>query len=268
MPTAIADPEIRIYWKPGCSNCVRLKEHVTRRGFKFTAVNVVEDPAGFQELDTLGAKGLPVLTRGDRYVFGLDLAMVDEVLGLKTDRAPLPVEELIARSVRHVDAALRFLRQLPVARYEDGLPGRPGRTYFGLANHVVGHLSRLVLVAEQPDTDFSPLEVYALAGYQSPQGEDYLEEKVTVEEVEARGRDLQRRAEAWLVSGDNPQREVEMFYGKVPLHQVIESNTYSITQHTRQMQAVITFLGYQPDGPLGEADYRGLNLPVAMWDEV
>jgi glutaredoxin len=268
VSTAVVDPEIRVYWKPGCSNCVRLKEYVTRRGFEFTAVNVAADPTGFVVLESLGVKGLPVLTRGDRYVFGLDLAMVDEILGIDSDRDSLPVEELVGRAVKIVSAAIRLGRQLPEARYDDPLPGRPQRTYFMLINHVVGHLSRLVQVGEQPETDFSPVDVYALAGYQSPIGEDYMDESMTVDDIEKRATDLQRRAEAWLASGDDFSRPVEMFYGTVPLYQVIESNTYSVAQHTRQLQAVITFLGYQPNGPIGEAEYRGLNLPVALWDEV
>ncbi|MEV0184588.1 hypothetical protein AB0I54_35710 [Streptomyces sp. NPDC050625] len=241
---------------------------VTRKVFDFVGVNVVDDPSGFEALEALGAKGLPVLTRGDQFVFGLDLAMVDEILGVQSEGAYLQVEELVSRSVRTVDAALRFLRQFPVERYEDGLPGRPGRTYFGLVNHVVGHLCRLVLVAEERDTDFSPVAVYALAGYQSPEGEDYLKAGTTIADVEARASDLQGRAATWLASGDDPDRVVEMFYGAVPLRRVIESNAYSVMQHTRQMQAVITFLGLQPDGPIDPTEFEGLNLPHALWDEV
>jgi hypothetical protein len=41
-----------------------------------------------------------------------------------------------------------------------------------------------------------------------------------------------------------------------------------VVQHTRQLQAVITFLGFEPSARLTEADFQGLRLPKALWDEV
>jgi glutaredoxin len=265
--TAVQDDEIRVYWKPGCSNCVRLKEYVTRRGFTFTPVNVMANPEGMDVLAELGVQGLPVLTRGDRHVYGLDLAMVDEILGVTSERSSLPVEVLVARSLDVVQAAIRFGRQVPAERADDGLPGRPKRTYGMVANHVVGHLRRLVLVAEAPKKDWSDVEVYAQAGYQSGT-EDIVEPGLTIDDTAQRARDLSERARAWLARGEDTSQKVEAFYGTVPLYQIIESNTYSIVQHTRQLQAVVTFLGYEPDGPIGEAEYANLNLPKALWDEV
>lgn len=265
--TTVQDQEIRVYWKPGCSNCVRLKEYVSKRGFEFTPVNVAADPAGFEVLDELGVKGLPVLTRGDRHVYGLDLAMVDEILGLESDRESLPVAELVARATAVAAAAIELGRQVPAERAEDGLPGRPQRTYGGLANHVIGHLRRLVLVAENPTRDWTNVEDYAQAGYQSGT-EDIPEPDRTPETVAERCRDLTQRAEAWLARNEDVTQKVEIYYGTVPLSQVIESNAYSIVQHTRQLQAVVTFLGHEPAATIGETEFAGLNLPKALWDEV
>jgi glutaredoxin len=267
MTTTERDEEIRVYWKPGCSNCVRLKEYVTKRGFEVTPVNVMANPEGFEVLDKLGVQGLPILTKGDRHVYGLDLAMVDEILGVRSDRAVLPVEELVDRATTVVEAAVRFGRQVPAERVDDGLPGRPQRTYGMLPNHIVGHLRRLVFVTENPAKDWSNVEDYAQAGYQSGT-EDIVEPGLTMDDVAERARDLSGRAKAWLAREEDTSQEVEAFYGVVPLHQIVESNTYSIVQHTRQLQAVVTFLGHEPDGPIGEAEYAGLNLPKALWDEV
>jgi glutaredoxin len=268
MTTAtVQDEEIRVYWKPGCSNCVRLKEYVSKRGFEFTPVNVMAEPEGFEGLHRLGLTGLPVLTRGDRYAYGLDLAMIDDILGIRSDRDALPADELLRRATSVVDAAVRFGRQVPKERANDPLPGRPQRTYGMLANHIVGHLRRLVLVTESPTKDWSDPEEYAQAGYQSGT-EDIVEPDLTIEDVAERARDLSERALAWGARKEDTSQEVEAFYGTVPLYQIVESNTYSIVQHTRQLQAVVTFLGYEPDGSIGEAEYRGLNLPKALWDEV
>jgi hypothetical protein len=240
---------------------------VTKRGFSFTPVNVMAEPAGFEVLDKLGVKGLPVLTKGDRHVYGLDLAMVDEVLGILSDRESLPVDELLRRATTVVDAAVRIGRQLPKERVDDPLPGRPPRTYGMLPNHVVGHLRRLVLVTENPTKDWSDAEEYAQAGYQSGT-EDIVEPDLTMDDVAERARDLSERALAWGARNEDTSQKVEAFYGTVPLYQIVESNTYSIVQHTLQLQAVVTFLGHEPDGLVGEAEYAGLNLPKALWDEV
>ncbi|WP_433502981.1 glutaredoxin family protein [Pseudonocardia halophobica] len=265
--TTVQDEEIRVYWKPGCSNCVRLKEYVSKRGFEFTPVNVAADPTGFEVLEKLGAKGLPVLTRGDRYVFGMDLAMVDEILGIETERQALTVAELVERATSVAAKAVELGFQVPKERAEDGLPGRPLRTYGGLANHIVGHLRRLVLVAENPGKSWANVEDYAQAGYQSGT-EDIPEPNRTPEDVAERCRDLTARAKAWLATGEDASRPVEIYYGTVPLSQIIESNAYSIVQHTRQLQAVVTFLGYEPAAKLSETDLQNLNLPTALWDEV
>jgi glutaredoxin len=261
------DEEIRIYWLPGCSNCVRLKEYVTSKGFTFTDVNLQEDAEAYEELEARGIRGVPVITRGERYAFGMDLGQVDDVLGTgDSDRPRLSPQELVERMTSVTAAALRFGHQLPPARYWDKVPGRD-RSYLVLVNHVVGHVSRFVTVVEQPDLDFSDVAVYAAAGYQIP-GKDYLEDELTLDSIVDRADRLVDSARRWLRSDADPDRIVEVFYGPQTVHQILESNTYSVVQHTRQLQAVIHYLGIDPDGPIGEAEYAGLSLPKALWDEV
>lgn len=263
----VVDEEIRIYWLPGCSNCVRLKEYVTSKGFAFVDVNLQEDEQAYAELEARGIRGVPVITRGERYAFGMDLSQVDDVLGAgDAGRQMLSPAALVERMTSVTAAALRFGHQLPPARYWDNVPGRD-RSYLVLVNHVVGHVSRFVTVVEQPDLDFSDVAVYAAAGYQVP-GKDYIEDELTLDGIVERAGRLAESAGRWLRSDPDPERVVQVFYGPQTVHQILESNTYSVAQHTRQLQAVIRYLGIEPDGPIGEAEYAGLSLPVALWDEV
>lgn len=269
MTPQTPSPEIKVYWKPGCSNCIRLKEYITKRGFVFEAVDVMAEPDRMSELMAIGVRGIPVITRGDKFAFGLDLKQVDDVLGITTDRSNrLTSKALVERMISVTEAALRFGRQLPAGRYNDPLPGRAERSYLGLVNHVVAHVSRFVVVVERPDLDFTNVKTYSIAGDQ-PVNEDPLEPGVTYEDIRKRGEKFIAKARAWLDrdNGDT-SRPVAMFYGPQTVQDILESNVYSVVQHTRQLQAIVTFLGFEPDGPIGPAEYAGIELPKALWDEV
>src|ERR1700735_4712023 len=102
MNPDVADAQpFKIYWLPGCSNCVRLKEHVTKRGFAFESVDLQAEPARWSELERLNIRGLPVITTGDRFAFGINLDRVDELLDVRNaKRKLLPVRDLVDRMFR------------------------------------------------------------------------------------------------------------------------------------------------------------------------
>jgi glutaredoxin len=261
-------PGIGIYWLPSCANCVRLKEHVTKRGFQFESVNVQAEPARMVELEVRGIRGLPVITRGDRHAFGLDLDRIDEILGIDdTTRKLISPGELVDRINRVADAGIRLGRQLPAARYNDKIPGR-NRSYLGLVAHIAGHLSRFVTVIQQPGLNYTDVEAYALAGGQSYH-RDLEEDGLTVETIAQRIAAGSAAARRWLDTPTPPADHViQMFYGPATVHGILASNTYSVVQHTRQLQAVVRYLGYEPDAPIGEAEFQNLLIPVALWEEV
>ena len=59
---------------------------------------MLEDPAGLDELRRLGARSVPVLSRGDEYVFAQNIGHVVKFLGLNEATGPaLSPAELIAR---------------------------------------------------------------------------------------------------------------------------------------------------------------------------
>jgi hypothetical protein len=49
---------------------------------------VLEDPAGLDELRRLGARSVPVLSRGDDYVFAQNIGHVVKFLGLNEATGP------------------------------------------------------------------------------------------------------------------------------------------------------------------------------------
>ena len=64
----------------------------------FDSVNVLEDADGLNELRRLGARSVPVLSRGDTWVFAQNLGHVVTFLGLNEVTGPaLTPDELAAR---------------------------------------------------------------------------------------------------------------------------------------------------------------------------
>ena len=58
---------------------------------------MLEDPAGLDELRRLGARSVPVLSRGDDYVFAQNIGHVVKFLGLNEATGPvLSPDQLIA----------------------------------------------------------------------------------------------------------------------------------------------------------------------------
>ena len=59
---------------------------------------------------------------------------------------------------------------------------------------------------------------------------------------------------------------VATFAGPQTLHQVLERTTWHAAQHCRQLDAIVTGLGIEPDAPLTDDDLAGLPMPSGVWD--
>ena len=59
----------KVYWQPGCTSCLRAKEFLKENGIPFESINVREDAGAMEHLARLGAKSIPVITRGDEFAF-------------------------------------------------------------------------------------------------------------------------------------------------------------------------------------------------------
>src|SRR5690606_17827609 len=90
----------------------------------------------------------------------------------------------------------------------------------------------------------------------------------TAADIASFGGEVRRRVAAWRDglaerSGSAP---VETYYGRQPMHEVLERTTWHCAQHARQVMALLEQLGIAPDRPLGPAELQGLPLPAKLWD--
>ena len=70
-------PLLKVYVKPGCPWCVDAIAYLNRDGFEFEEVNVIADPAAFEEMRKLsGQSCAPTLTYGELLLADFD---VDEM---------------------------------------------------------------------------------------------------------------------------------------------------------------------------------------------
>lgn len=208
------------------------------------------------ELRRLGARSVPVVARGESFVFAQLIGDVVEFLGLDINTGPqLAPAELVRRLDLVLAAAQRYTLQMPPSAMERQLPNRP-RSYRVLLHHVFqiptafvdamegGTLTYENMVAEPPEAMRTP---QAIAGF---------------------GAEVRRRVADWWagLAERSGTRPVGTYYGVQPMHEVLERTTWHSAQHVRQIASLLEQLGIQPDGPLTQSELQGLPLPEKLWD--
>jgi len=253
-----AEP-LKVYWQPGCTGCLRMKEFLTQHGVEFVSVNVLEDREGLEELVKLAGRHVPIARRGDDWVDGQVLADLARIAGVDW-RGPSMLEpsELLNRLQTVLSTAERLTRQIPEHRLDHQLPDRP-RSFRQLVAHIaqiggafldlVEHGKRLEYAAYNQDV---PANVKSKAD---------LLQFVQSTRLRLQAWSQQRaHLTTWSASAD-------VYYGTQSLHEFLERSTWHSAQHTRQLALVVAGLGMAPDRPLGDAELAGLPLPTHAWDD-
>src|SRR5437773_11818027 len=110
----LAAERVKVFWQPGCTSCLRTKEFLTKSGVEYASINVHGNPAGMEELRKLGARSVPVVARGDQFVFAQAIGDVIKFLGLKVQvQERLSPDELVKKLELVLPAACRYIRQIP-----------------------------------------------------------------------------------------------------------------------------------------------------------
>jgi glutaredoxin len=245
---------ITVYWQPGCTSCLRTKEFLREHGVAFESVNVREDPQAMQRLAALGARSVPIVARGDAFVYGQDLATVARFIGIAADLQRLDVPVLVSRLLALLDSAALLAAQLPEQSWREQLPGRE-RTHLDLAYHVSQVVVGFLDAALGGRLTFEHFE-------RKPP--DHV---VTAVDVVRLIRSVSQALAVWW--GANQSRlpaELDTYYGRQPLHEVLERTTWHVAQHARQLQRLLQLRGVEPRPTLAPALLAGLPLPEDVWD--
>jgi len=211
------------------------------------------------ELQQLGARSVPVVSRGDQFVFAQVIKDVVGFLELDDDAAPeLSPEELAGRYEDILETAIRLTRQMPEDRLEDELPNRP-RSWRVLMHHVFQIPTAFLNMEENKETLTYEQMV-------APPPEN-LKTSADIAEFGQSARD--RFQNWWAVAKDQDfSGEVPTYFGGTSRHEMLERTVWHSTQHVRQVASLLDQAGVPPDRPLTRKDIRGLPLTETIWDEV
>jgi len=257
-PEIMALP-LKVYWQPGCSSCLKTKEFLLDHGVPFESVNVLEDETGFEDLAALGVRLVPVVARGPVWANGAVFRDVAKVAGFDYEGAAMLSPEALTEKVLMIlDAAGRYLAQIPDDKLDVVLPGRP-RSYRQLVYHVFD-IPKVFLDRVEHD---APYTYEALKSVLPP-------DMVSKEDLADYGRQTRERFAAWWEGagrGTDFRQPGKVYYGEVTLHEVLERTGWHSGQHTRQIILMLREkLSIEPDGPLNDSDFDGLPMPKNVWD--
>ena len=257
-PENLALP-LKVYWQPGCSSCLKTKEFLLDHGVPFESVNVLENENGFNELQELGIRLVPIAARGKVWANGAVFRDVAKVAGFEYGELTMLTPEVIKDKVLMIlDAAQRYLTQIPDEKLDTVLPGRP-RSYRQLVYHVFD-IPKVFLDLVEHD---SPYTYEALLSILP----DNMNTKSDLMSYGRKNRD--RFAAWWDRDGTNTdfKQAGKVYYGEVSLHEVLERTGWHSGQHTRQIILMLREkLEIKPNRPLKDSDLKGLPLPKSIWD--
>ncbi len=248
---------LKVYWRPGCSSCVRVKEFLSRLGVEYESVNVSARPEAMEELAALGVRTVPVVSRGGEYVFAQELADVSTFVGRKVDFKRLPAPELVQKWLTVLAAAQRHAVQIPHEKLEGrATPGRD-RSVKALAYHIYQVADAFLQCVLEGNLQIALVYNEAVPARVK-----------TGADIAAFGASVEKRVRDWWsgTADKTCSGKLKTYYGEQPLHHVLERSTWHSAQHARQIQSVLENFGIRPDGPLTASDYAGLPMPEGLWE--
>ena len=246
---------LTVYWQPGCTSCLRTREFLRTHGVAFESVNVAGDPEAMARLAALGARSVPVVARGGRWVYGQDLAAVASFVGIAPPEPQLEIPVLVSRLLALLDSAARLTEQIPDDVLAVTLPGRD-RRHLDLAYHVSQVVVAFLDAALGGRLTYEHFE-------RTPP--DHLREAGDVARLT---RSVSQALAVWW--GANQSRlpaTLDTYYGVQPLHPVLERTTWHVAQHARQLEHLLRQRGMAPQPPLAPILLEGLPLPEDVWDD-
>src|SRR3954467_1204417 len=254
----MATDSLKVYGRPGCSSCVRVKEFLSGLGIEYESVNVSVTPEAMQDLRAFGVRTVPVVARGSEYVFAQELADVSRFLGRDVSFRRLSPDELLDKWRTVLCAAQRHVMQIPAERLAERATEGRDRSVRDLAYHVHQVPDSFLQAVENGVRDLTSV-------YNRPPPANVT----SVAHIRDYGISVLERLDRWWErdgKSNAATAKLETYYGDQPLHHVMERCTWHSAQHARQIVAVLERFGIRADGPLTREDYAGLPMPEALWE--
>ena len=199
---------------------------------------------------------MPVLSRGDDWVFAQNIGHVVKFLGLNEATGPaLTPDQLIRRLDRFLTTAARIIPQMPDSQLLTEVPNRP-RSYRILSHHIFRIPETFLEVTAGASLTYEMLAV--------PPSDDLQ----SFASIAGFGESVRQNLVGWWAAkADKSGKEiVQTYYGPQLLHEYLERTTWHSGQHVRQWHMLLGMQGIAVDGPLQDADFDKLPMPSSVWD--
>ena len=216
------------------------------------------DDGGLESLKSLGARSVPVVSRGGEFVYAQVIKDVVDFLALDEETGPaLSPAALAERYLDVLDHAVTLVGQMPDECLDRELPNRP-RSWKVLLHHVF-QIPTAFLDAQESG---KPMAYEAMVAPPP----DALR---TSADIAAFGADLRERFRRWwdAARGADFSQRIEVYFGETTLHEMLERTVWHSTQHVRQVQSLLEQAGVTPQAPLTPEHIEGLPLTDRIWDE-
>lgn len=217
---------------------------------------MLTDPDGLAELRRLGARSVPVLSRGDDWTFAQNIAHVVKFIGLDEATGPvLSPTQLVDRLRLFLRTAIAIVPLMPDRMLASEVPNRP-RSYLALGHHLLRIPEGLLEVASGATLTNDLLTNGPPDGMATSAG------------LGVYGQQVLARLDAWWASeADQSGRQmVQTYYGPQTLHEVMERTTWHCGQHVRQWFMLLDMAGIASTVTLDDSAFNGLPMPSSIWD--
>ena len=216
------------------------------------------DEGGMAALRALGARSVPIVSRGDKYVFAQVIKDVVDFLGLEEETKPeLTPAQLAQRYQDIVGRAVSLTRQMPDECLERELPNRP-RSWKVVMHHVF-QIPNAFLEMEETG---QPMRYETMVAPPP-------DELQTSADIARFGEGVAARFAKWWQQNQDSDfdRRIEVYFGQTSRHEMLERTVWHSTQHVRQIASLLEQAGVTPAQPLTPAHIQGLPLTEKIWDE-
>ena len=221
---------------------------------------MLNDPGGRERLLKLGIRNVPVVSKGENYVFGQNLEDVAEFVGLQgTGHTPLPPAELVARWTSILKTAQSVIRQIPDEKMSERVIPNRERPIRLLAHHTF-RIGEAFLESAIDGVE------YAIQHANVPPADGTF---TTGREIAGYGAEVTARIEKWWdgLADKSGQQKMSTYYGPQPLHQVLERSTWHSAQHVRQLAHILEDRhGIKVQSGLKSEQLAGLPLPERLFE--
>ena len=220
-------------------------------------VDVLNDAGGRERLLKLGVRNVPVVAKGDKFVFGQLLENVAEFVGFAgTGQKKLPPEQLAEKYKVILEAAQRLVAQIPAERINERVIPNRDRSLRFLSYH-------MFRIAEAYLEAWDGAE-YTVGIANIPPGDAFQ----TPQQIVGYGETIRAKFDAWWnrVEDKSCQKPLNTFFGGCPAHDLFERSTWHTAQHCRQLADVLNRFGIEPNRPLTPAQLAGLPLPDRLYE--